>query len=205
MLILNKENLQIAINFLKEGKTVIFPTETSYGLGCDATNQSAVDNIFKIKGRRNDKPLLVVVPTVEMAKEYLEWSVLLQDLAEKYWPGALTVVGKGKRRKEKGESSELANGVIAKDGTVAVRVTNADIPKYLSDELGRPVVATSANLADAGDVYDPTEIIKMYEGMKWHPDAIIDNGILQKNPPTTIVSVADGELKVLRQGVVIVD
>ncbi|MFZ2190054.1 MAG: L-threonylcarbamoyladenylate synthase [Candidatus Magasanikiibacteriota bacterium] len=194
-----------ALDYFKSGKTIVFPTETSYGLGCDATNQEAVDRIFKIKGRRNDKPLLVVVPTVEMAKEYLEWSVLLQNLADKYWPGALTVVGKGKRKKEKGKSSELVNGVISKDGTAAVRVSNADIPKYLSEKLNRPVVATSANLADVGDVYDAAEIIKMYEGKDWQPDVIIDNGILPKNPPTTIVSVVGEELKVLRQGAVQVE
>jgi len=192
-----------AVEYIKSGKTVVFPTETSYGLGCDATNQSAVDNIFKIKGRRNDKPLLVVVPTVEMAKEYLEWNELLEKLSLKYWPGAVTVVGKFKRFKDL--KIELASGVVGSDGTVAVRVTNADIPKYLSEELGRPVVATSANLADVGDVYDPANIIKMYEGREYQPDVIIDNGILAQNPPTTIVSVVSGELKVLRQGVVIVD
>jgi len=83
-----------AIKYLKNGKTIIFPTETSYGLGCDATNQEAVDKIFKIKGRRGDKPLLVVVPTVEMAREWLEWTPLVEKLAEKYWPGALTIVSK---------------------------------------------------------------------------------------------------------------
>jgi L-threonylcarbamoyladenylate synthase len=56
---------------LLNGKTVIVPTETSYGLGCDAVNQSAVDAVFAIKGRPSDKPLLVVVPTIAMAKKYL--------------------------------------------------------------------------------------------------------------------------------------
>lgn len=191
-----------ALDYLKSGKTVIFPTETSYGLGCDATNQEAVDTIFRIKARRNNKPLLVVVPTVEMAKEYLEWTPLLQSLADKYWPGALTIVQKNKkthslRLKQK---NTLAIGVVGGDDTIAVRVTNAEIPKYLSAELGRPVVATSANIADAGDVYDSEELIEMYKGKEFQPDAIIGAGVLPKNPPTTIVSVVGGELKVLRQG-----
>lgn len=197
MNIVDKEE---AIKYLNSCKTIVFPTETSYGLGCDATNQEAVDKIFKIKGRKSDKPLLVVVSTIEMAKEGLEWSPSLQSLADKYWPGALTVVGEVKSRKYKVESFDLANGVVASDDTVAVRVTSAEIPKYLSEKLGRPVVATSANLADAGDVYDSAEIIKMYEGREWQPDAIVDSGILTKNLPTTIVSVVEGKLKVLRQG-----
>ena len=91
---MERVNQTEAIKYLKSGKTVIFPTETCYGLGCDATNQSAVDRIFQIKGRRQDKPLLIVVPNVEMAKEYLEWTLLLEELAIKHWPGALTIVGK---------------------------------------------------------------------------------------------------------------
>ena len=94
MIILTEQNLFEAVEYLKAGKTIVFPTETSYGLGCDAANQEAVNKIFKIKGRKSDKPLLVVVPTIEMAKKYLVWNNLLEDLASRYWPGPLTLVGK---------------------------------------------------------------------------------------------------------------
>lgn len=182
-----------ALDYLKSGKIVIFPTETSYGLGCDATNQTAVDKIFKIKGRRSDKPLLVVVSSVEMAKEYLEWNDKIENLATKYWPGALTIVGKIK-------DNNLANGVVSKDSTVAIRVTNAEIPKYLSEQIGNPVVATSANLADQGDSYDSEELIKVYKNQEFFPDAIIAVGVIEKKLPSTIVSVIDNKVKILRQG-----
>ena len=197
--IINKEK---ALEYLKSGKIIIFPTETSYGLGCDAANQEAVGRIFKIKGRRPDKPLLVVVPTIEMAKEYLEWNENLDRLSKR-WPGPLTVVAEYKKFRNK-EIKKLSDGVVGQDNTVAVRVTNAEIPKYLSESLGRPVVATSANLADAGDVYSSQELIKVYENREFQPDAIVDFGILPPNPPTTIVSVVGEELKVLRQGVVVI-
>src|SRR3989339_315883 len=93
MQIFKFENLEEIIDLIKAGGVVIFPTETSYGLGCDATNQSAVDKIFAIKGRVGDKPLLVVVPDIKMAKKYLKWNTTLDNLAQKYWPGALTMVG----------------------------------------------------------------------------------------------------------------
>lgn len=184
MKIINQDNLSEAVVALQAGNTVVFPTETSYGLGCDSTNQEAVDKIFQIKGRKNDKPLLVVVPSVEMAKKYLVWNDLLEDLSKKYWPGPLTVVGNG---------HDLAVGVVASDGTIAVRVTNHPIAKFLSEKLGLPVVATSANLADAGDIYDSKQI-------EVKPDILIDGGVLPQNPPTTIVSVVDNHLKILRQG-----
>jgi L-threonylcarbamoyladenylate synthase len=143
--IIDQKNLDKAVLALQNGQTIVFPTETSYGLGCDATNQDAVDKIFKIKGRKSDKPLLVVVPDIEMAKKYLVWNDLLEDLASKYWPGPLTVVG------EYSKKDNLAKGVVATDNTIAVRVTDFPLTKLLSEKLNRPLVATSANLSDAGN------------------------------------------------------
>lgn len=183
----NQKNLLEAVEALQSGQTIVFPTETSYGLGCDAANQEAVDKIFKIKGRKSDKPLLVVVPNVEMAKKYLVWNDLLEDLAGKYWPGPLTIVGQWNSQEN------LAKGVVTADNTIAVRVTNFPLTKFLSEKLNRPIVATSANLADAGDVYD-------FKKIAIKPDILIDGGELPKNSPTTIVSVVKNNLQILRQG-----
>jgi L-threonylcarbamoyladenylate synthase len=194
MRIINQNNLFEAIEAMQNGKTVVFPTETSYGLGCDATSQEAVDKIFKIKQRKSDKPLLVVVSAVEMAKKYLVWNDLLEDLSKKYWPGPLTVVGEWNKKEN------LAIGVVAADNTIAVRVTNFSLTKFLSEHLNRPVVATSANLADAGDVYDSKQVLAMFSDKDAKPDILIDRGELPRNPPTTIVSVINDNLKILRQG-----
>lgn len=187
MKVVNQCNLAEALAALRVGQIVIFPTETSYGLGCDASNQEAVDKIFSIKQRRSDKPLLVVVPDIEMAKKYLVWNDLLEDLSKKYWPGPLTVVG------EYNQKEALAMGVVAADNTIAVRVTDFPLTKFLSESLGGPLVATSANLADAGDIYDSKKI-------EVKSDILIDGGVLPRNPPTTIVSVVGNNLQILRQG-----
>ena len=187
MKVVNQCNLAEALAALRAGQIVIFPTETSYGLGCDASNQEAVDKIFSIKQRRSDKPLLVVVPDIEMAKKYLVWNDLLEDLSKKYWPGPLTVVG------EYNQKEALAMGVVAADNTIAVRVTDFPLTKFLSESLGGPLVATSANLADAGDIYDSKKI-------EVKSDILIDGGVLPRNPPTTIVSVVGNNLQILRQG-----
>lgn len=193
MQVLSKENLLEVVEYLKAGKTTVFPTETSYGLGCDATNQEAVNKIFKIKGRKSDKPLLVVAPTVAMTKKYLMWNKTVELMANSYWPGALTIVGEW-NKKEK-----LATGVVSADNTIAIRVTNHPIPKFLSEKLGRPLVATSANLAGAGDIYSAQEAERIFSSKEFRPDIIIDGGELPHNQPTTIVSAVD-ELKILRQG-----
>ena len=226
MKVINTEQLLTAVEALQNGQTIVFPTETSYGLGCDAANQDAVNKIFKIKGRQSDKPLLVVMPTVEMAKKYLVWNDLLEDLSKKYWPGPLTVVGeylslRGALSDEAipkfGSASEgiaalpavarndsLAFGVVSPSNTIAVRVTNHPVLKFLSEKLGRPVVATSANLAGAGDIYDSKKIIEKPSFATSiggaMPDILIDGGVLPQNPPTTIVSVVENNIKILRQG-----
>lgn len=194
MKVINNEQLSIAVECLKRGKVLVFPTETSYGLGCDATNQEAVDKIFKIKERKKGKSLLVVVPTVEMGKKYLVWNNLLEKLANKYWPGPLTVVGRAQ------PNCGLASGVVSAEGTLALRVTNHPIPKFLSESLGKPLVATSANIAAAGDMYNAQEIAKLFENKENKPDLILDYGTLPKNLPSTIVSAVDDELKIIRQG-----
>ncbi|MDD4477188.1 MAG: L-threonylcarbamoyladenylate synthase [Patescibacteria group bacterium] len=200
MFLLKKENLDKAVELLKKGKILIFPTETSYGLGCDATNQKAVDKIFKIKGRQTDKPLLVVAPTVESARKYLEWSDILEKISSKRWPGPITVVGKYKINNSKIEKLKLSDGVVAKDGTVAVRVSAHPVCKFLSEKLGSPLVATSANLSEAGDIYDSADAIKIFENREFKPDAILDYGRVPFRKPTTIVSVIKKKLKILRQG-----
>ena len=194
MKIIDQKNLTEAVGALQNGQTVVFPTETSYGLGCDATNQDAVDKIFKIKERKSDKPLLVVVPSIEMAKKYLVWNDLLEDLSSKFWPGPLTIVGEWNKKEN------LATGVVASDNTIAVRVTEFPLTKFLSENLNRPVVATSANLADAGDIYDSKQILAMFSDKTSKPDILVDGGELPQNPPTTIVSVINNNLQILRQG-----
>ena len=199
MMLLDGKKFDEAAGLLKDGKVIVFPTETSYGLGCDATNQMAVDRIFKIKGRQKNKPLLMVVPSVAMAKKYLQWNEPLEKISKKYWPGPLTVVGKIAE-----ETKLLANGVVAADGTIAVRVTGYPPANKLSEELGGPLVATSANFSGAGDIFDADELVDIFSKQTEQPDAIIDAGQLVPQKPTTIVGVAGGQIKIIRQGEVIV-
>jgi L-threonylcarbamoyladenylate synthase len=194
MRILKECNLSEVVVELLEGKTIIFPTETSYGLGCDATNQQAVDAIFKIKERIGDKPLLAVVPTVAMARKYIAWNDTIEQIASKYWPGSLTIVGKSL------SNSGLALGVVSNQGTVAVRVTAHPVVKFLSESLGKPIVATSGNISGAGDIYTATDAEAMFTDRSDQPDLILDFGQLPKNLPTTLVDATGDEIKILRQG-----
>lgn len=214
MIVLKKEEIEKLILLLKSGQTAVFPTESSYGLGCDATNRNAVEKIFKIKDREQNKPLLVVVPDIKMAKKYLVWNELLEKLACKYWlaslelrrsgpkqseggPGPLTVIGQYRRR---WLGKNLALGVVSQQKTVAVRVTVYLFLKEITMGLGRPLVATSANLAGAGEIYSAEEIKKIFSDRPNAPDILVDGGELPHVKPTTLVSVVNNKVEILRQG-----
>jgi len=193
MEILKTENLDRVIEILKNGGVIAYPTETTYGLGCDATNQEAVNKISKIKGRIQGKPFLVVMPTIAMAKEYLEWNELLEKISKKYWPGAVTVVGRA-------SENFSVDGVVSQAQTLAVRVTGYPWLQKLFVNFDKPLVATSANLAGTGEVYDFVELKNIFNDCEFKPDAIVDAGALPQNLPSTLVDVVDAELKILRQG-----
>jgi L-threonylcarbamoyladenylate synthase len=193
------EQLNEITHCLLHGETAVYPTETSYGLGCDARNIQAVEKIFNIKGREKTKSLLVIVPTIEAARQYLEWNNLLEELANKYWPGPLTIVSRA-------QPAKLPLGVVAADGTLAVRVTANPWLQSLTTNLGEPLVGTSANITGSHqDLYNPEDIVTEYAGRDLKPDILVDGGVIPIHRPTTIVSVVGDELKILRQGELIVD
>jgi L-threonylcarbamoyladenylate synthase len=192
-------NISEIVAYLKEGRTLVYPTETCYGLGCDAGNQLAVDAVFDIKKRQRDKSMLVVAPSVSMMMEYVVWSRVLQRIADTYWPGPLSVVANVR------EDCELAAGVIGNDGTVAFRVSSHPVVKQLTQGLERPLVSTSANIATQESPYDILNVLGMFEGQKYKPDIIIDAGTLPHKCPSTVVKVEGEKVVVLRQGEIVVD
>ncbi len=200
MQILKQENLNTLeiVEELKQGKTLVYPTETVYGLGCDATNQSAVDKIFEIKKRQQDKSVLVLVPSVAMAMSYVEWNEKLEEISGKYWPGPLTVVMRAK------PDCGLAGGVVAEDGTVAFRVTGHALCAEISEALNRPLVSTSANISSHKSPSDIKDVLETFANAEDKPDMVIDAGGLPHISPSTVIKIENGEVVVLRQGELVV-
>lgn len=184
---------------LRNGATIVYPTETCYGLGCDATNQTAVDRVFAIKQRQKNNPVLVIMADIAMAMKYVDWDPTLEHLAGRYWPGPLTVVANVR------DGAPLASGVVAADQTLAFRITEDSIAQSLSADLGVPLVSTSANIAAMESPYDIASVCTMFENNVDQPDTIIDAGPLPHHAPSTIVRVEHGRATVLRQGELIID
>ena len=172
----------------------VYPTETCYGLGCDATQLSLVERIYQIKGRDFNKPVSWLVADREMARQYVVFSPKALEIAQKFWPGPLTLVLPVKT------SISLA----VKERTIALRVSSHPIAQSIVKKLNQPIVATSANLSGFSDCYSIEAVISQLKGRQHQPDFIIDGGCLPKRASTTVVRVVGDRVEVLRQGGIII-
>nr|WP_253308478.1 L-threonylcarbamoyladenylate synthase [Rickettsia endosymbiont of Ceutorhynchus assimilis] len=128
-----------AAKFIKSGGVVAFPTETVYGLGADATNEEACLKIFRLKNRPAINPLIVHVASLEHAKTIGEFNEIANLLANKFWPGALSIVVPLK------DTADIAPAVTAGLKTVALRMPAYPLALELIEKVGRPIAAPSAN------------------------------------------------------------
>jgi L-threonylcarbamoyladenylate synthase len=189
----SKEQLEKAIEILKQGGVVVFPTETAYGLAADATNQNAVDKVCQIKGRVPET-LPTIAATVDMAESMGVIPKKLRELSDQYWPGPLTIVIPAAR-------GSLAPGIVNND-MIAVRVSSHPVAQALSAGLGAPIVSTSANVSGQPTGYAIEDVQAQFDGREHQPDMYLDMGPLDASvKPSTIVTVDDyGYPEVLRDG-----
>ncbi len=196
MNIISPEQIQEAIDALKQGAVIVFPTETTYGIGCDATNEEAIKGVIQLKGRDPKKGLIVLIESASSADSFIEMPEKGRRLVERHWPGPLNVIG---IRKEGSIISTLAS----KNNMQAIRVSSNEIASALVKGLGRPLVATSANISGKDPAYSIEDIKEQFEQNDVKPDLIIDAGILPKNPPSTIIQTMGENIEVLRFGKIV--
>ena len=156
---------------IKSGEIFIYPTDTIYGIGCDATNIEAVEKIKKIKGRDRDKPLSVIAPSLGWIKENLIVDVRL----EKYLPGPYTLILK---KKDKNFLNHISSG-----DSLGVRIPDTELTKEIQAS-GVPFVTTSVNLS--GEPF-MTSLNDLNSEIKNKVDEVIDAGELSGRPSTLII------------------
>lgn len=176
---------------LKDGKLVVFPTDTVYGIGTNAYDGNACKKIYEVKGRPKYKPLIVLISNVSMLREIVDYiSPVEQKLIDTFWPGPLTI-------KFKKKDDILPNIVSAGDNYVRVRLINDDIVSKLIETAGVPVVAPSANLSGSLTGIKIENIINELGGKV---DYILDCGDIESDIVSTIVQVEDEKVIVIREG-----
>ena len=182
----SRENIEGIITALKNGAVLVLPTDTVYGLVCDAANESAVGKIFEIKKRDKTKPLAVFVKDIDQAKEFAEISAEQEKFLQKNWPGAVTVI-----LKAKGGLSKL----VYKNNTIGMRLPNYELLNLILDDFGEPLAQTSANISGEGD---PVEISKIKSQFENQDILIVEAGDLPKRKASAIIDLSKEEIKILR-------
>lgn len=174
--------LSRAVELLRAGGLVAFPTETVYGLGADAGNGRAVARIFEAKGRPRFNPLIIHVASVDAAREMVEWSAQAERLALAFWPGPLTLVLPVKA------NAGLSDLVTAGLPTVAIRVPAHPVAQALLQAFGGPVAAPSAN--PSGRI-SPTQAAHVAAGLTGKIAAIVDGGACDVGLESTILGLGE--------------
>ena len=145
-----EEILAEALRVLREGGTILYPTDTVWGLGCDATNPEAVARIFEIKKRADSKSLVLLACDLDMVAKYVkEIPSIAVDLVEVN-DAPMTIIYPGAIAGEEGAPGDrwhLARNTVAADGTVGIRIPLMEWCRQLVFKLGRPIVSTSANIS----------------------------------------------------------
>ena len=188
-----EEVIQAARAVLDKGGLLIFPTETTYGAGVDATNPAAVEKLLNYKSRREGKPLSIALPTQAAAEQYVELTEQARALYAQFLPGPLTVVSRYK--------AGLAPGVASEFGTVGVRIPDYPLLLELLRQFGRPVTATSANGSGKKRPYSVKDIMEqLSDAQKSLIDLVLDAGTLPPNPPSTVIDTTLSTPVTLRAG-----
>jgi len=181
-----------AVDTLRRGGLVAFPTDTLYALGADALSAEAVERVLTVKGRARGKPLSVLVPSVA-ALEALAVSLPtgLQDLLRTFWPGPLTVVVNA--------SGRFPGVLTGTTGTVGLRIPAGAVAQAVLQGFGGPVIGTSANKAGGPDPGDTKSVQRAIGGQV---DLILDGGRVALGVPSTVLDCTAVPARILREGAI---
>ncbi len=179
-----------AVDALKRGEVIVFPTETFYGLGADAFDAAAVERLISLKGRNPENPIPIIISDYPMLERVVtEIPPPARRLMELFWPGPLTLVLPAK----KGLPSPLLN----RKGGIGVRISSHPLAARLAQELGRPITATSANPSGKEPARAIEEAIGYFAGKL---EIFLDGGRLEGRKGSTVVEIVRGKLRIIRAG-----
>ncbi len=175
------EVLKKAADAVKGGKILVCPTDTVYGLVCDADNREAVKKLFKIKKRDSGKKVPIFVRDIKAAKKLAYISKKQEEFLKKVWPGKLTAVLKSK-----------------KGGTIGLRTSDYKLISQLLKESGKSLTGTSANISGKPATGEIKKVVEQFDNQNNQPDLVIDAGNLPKSKTSTVINLIVWPPKILR-------
>ncbi len=183
--------IEAAIKVLKEGGIILYPTDTVWGLGCDATNAQAVEKLYKLKKREDSKSLIILAANSDMVCKYVkeipEIAISLIEVNDK----PMTIIYPG--------AMGLAKNVIAPDGTIGIRVPVNEFCQKLITRFRRPIVSTSANISGEPSATHYEDISdEIFDGVDFAVDPDFEEGATHK--PSQIIKVGlRNEIEIIRE------
>ncbi len=182
--------LSEALEAVRSGEVIVFPTETFYGLGADALNEAAVMRVASLKGRDPKNPIPLIITDMNMLKEIVtELPLMAERLINHFWPGPLTLVLPARQG--------LPTLLMNRDGGVGVRVSSHPVASALVKGLGCPLTATSANSSGKGPAQTIAEARSYFSKQV---EIFIDGGRLEGKKGSTVVEIHGDQLRIIRDG-----
>lgn len=181
------------VEILKQGGIIVYPTETCYGLGGDATNAHGVSKIIDYKSFKKGEPISIAVSSQQMAQEYVVLNETSKNIYKNLLPGPITVISNSLHQTDPRAE--------ANNKTLGIRIPNHNLALKLIEQFGRPITATSANISGGKTPYTVDDILsQLSDKKKKLIDLIIDAGKLPRRLPSSVVDTTLNEIKILRQG-----
>ena len=188
----NPKIIHKAITVIQRNGSIVYPTDTVYGLGVNALRGHCLERLFKIKKRPETKPVPVMIGDIAMAKKLAFVDRKTEKVLEAVWPGPVTVVLKKR---------EIVPDILtAGKMTIGLRIPDCRLIQILLANLEEPITATSANFSGSPPLISVAEIIEIFAKAYPRPDLILDAGDLPNSPPSTVLDLTGSQPKILRVG-----
>ena len=185
------ENFNEAAKIVRGGGVIAFRTDTFYGLGTDPLNAAAVRKIKELKGREENKPILLLISDADQIDRFIEHPDSYRNIANQHWPAALTLIGKAR--------PELPTDLTAGTNTIGLRLPADEDVRALVRACGGALTATSANTSESSPAQTAAEVEGYFpNGI----DLIIDGGAARITEPSTVVDVSRERPRMIREGAV---
>lgn len=179
---------------LKNGKVLVYPTDTLYGLGANALDPKAISRVYKIKKQDRSKPISVIARDISMAKKIACIDSKVEKILNNIWPGPITIILRKK---------DVIPHILTADGeTIGVRIPSFKFVNDLMSSIDFPITATSANISGEKDLLTPKDILSKFSQTEFSPDIFVDAGKIKHPEPSTIIDLTTQTPKIVRIGVV---
>ncbi len=190
--VIEQEHIEAAAKVLKNEGIIVYPTDTFYGLGASCYSKAAIHKIRSLKKRDPQKPLSIVVSSLDMLQSVVtDLPPLFKVLSSKFWPGPLTLILSA--------STRLPGELLSSKETIGVRLPAHPWLMELVKYSASPITATSANLSGEKEITSPENAVDIFSGKV---DLIVDGGTAQAKLPSTVVDLTLEKPKILRKGAV---